>query len=188
VPARAVEPLPNWWRVSRPLVYLSFGSAAAGNGFFPDLYRDAAEALRELDANVLLTLGTQVDPAALGPVPENVHVERWVPQGQVMPQAAAMIGHGGSGSTLAAMAAGVPMALIPLFADQPQNAHRVARLGAGVALDGVDGLAGIVRRLLDDPRYWLAAQRVHSEIASLAPVEHVVPLLRDLAQGEAMAA
>ena len=71
-----------------------------------------------------------------------------------------MVGHGGSGSTLAAMAAGLPLAVLPLFADQPQNADRVAELGAGMRLEGRPAEA--VRELLDDPSYWLAAQRVCS--------------------------
>ena len=70
-----------------PLVYVSFGSAAAGNGFFPDVYREAADALADAPVRVLLTLGTEVDPAELGPVPGNVHVEPWVPQGAVMAHA-----------------------------------------------------------------------------------------------------
>ena len=177
-PAGPIAPLPDWWRGSRkPLVYVSFGSAAAGNGFFPQLYREAAEALGALDARVLMTLGIEVDPAELGAVPANVHVERWVPQARVMPHAAAMVGHGGSGSTLLAMAAGLPLAVVPLFADQGQNARRIAQLGAGLALEHVT--ADAVRALLDDPRYWLAAQRVGLEIADHAPIAEVVALLRE---------
>jgi MGT family glycosyltransferase len=167
-------------------VYVSFGSAAAGNGYYPALYREAVDALEALDVRVLLTLGIEVDPAALGPVPANVHVERWVPQARVMPEAAAMIGHGGSGSTLAAMAAGVPLAVHPLFADQASNAQRVADLGAGLRLERVTPEA--VRALLDDPRYWLAAQRVQLEIAGHAPIADVVPLLRAAAGAGALRA
>ncbi len=61
---------------------------------------------------MLVTIGGDADPAALGALPANAHVERWVPQSAVMPHAAAMVGHGGSGSTLAALAAGVPLALV----------------------------------------------------------------------------
>ena len=47
-PRRAARPLPDWWDGSRqPLVYVSFGSAAAGNGFFPEVYRDAVDALAD---------------------------------------------------------------------------------------------------------------------------------------------
>ena len=169
-----------------PLVYVSFGSSAAGNGFFPDVYREAAEALGELPVRVLLTLGTEVDPADLGPVPANVHVEPWVPQGAVMAHASAMVGHGGSGSTLAAMAAGMPLAVLPLFADQPENADRVAELGAGLRLDGTAQLADAIFELLDDPFYRANARSVAAEIEALPPVDAAVAVRASIA-GEELA-
>jgi MGT family glycosyltransferase len=131
---------------------------------------------------VLLTVGTEVDPADLGPVPANVHVEPWVPQGAVMAHASAMVGHGGSGSTLAAMAAGMPLAVVPLFADQPENAQRVADLGAGLRLDGLAGLGEAVAALLEDPSYREGARAVAAEIAALEPVERAVGLLTEIAE------
>src|SRR4029079_8776314 len=66
-PATRPRPLPDWWDGStQPLVYVSFGSAAAGNGFFPDVYRGAVDALADAPVRVLLTVGTEVDPADLG--------------------------------------------------------------------------------------------------------------------------
>lgn len=176
---RREAPLQDWWAGSTaPLVYVSFGSTAAGNGYYPELYREAAEALGGMDLRVLMTLGTEVDPAELGPVPANVHVERWVPQAAVMPEAAAMVGHGGSASTLAAMAAGVPLASIPLYADQPDNAARVAALGAGVHLPGADGLAEAVAALIGDPLYRDGARRIADEIARHTPVDDFPWFLR----------
>jgi UDP:flavonoid glycosyltransferase YjiC (YdhE family) len=183
-PATRPRPLPDWWDGStEPLVYVSFGCAAAGNGFFPDVYRGAVDALADAPVRVLLTVGTEVDPADLGDPPANVHVEPWVPQGAVMAHAAAMVGHGGSGSTLAAMAAAMPLAVVPLFADQPENADRVAELGAGVRVDDVTGLRAAVDALLEDPAYRAGARAVANEIAALPPVHHAVDLLRDIAQG-----
>jgi UDP:flavonoid glycosyltransferase YjiC (YdhE family) len=184
-------PLPDWWGGSDdPLVYVSFGSAAAGNGFYPDLYRQALDAIDGLPIRVLLTLGTQVDPAELGPTPSLVHVEPWVPQNAVMPHAAAMVGHGGSGSTLMAMAAGMPLAVVPLFADQPHNAARVAALGAGVQVepDRLPDLRETVEALLAEPGYPAAAGRVAAEIAAQPPVDEVTELLEQIAGGDALAA
>jgi MGT family glycosyltransferase len=131
---------------------------------------------------VLLTVGTEVDPADLGPVPANTHVEPWVPQGAVMTHASAMVGHGGSGSTLAAMAAGMPLAVVPLFADQPDNAQRIADLGAGLRLDGVAGLGDAVTALLEDPAYRANARAVAREIDALDPVSAAVGLLAHIAE------
>lgn len=82
-----------------------------------------------LPARILVTIGNSRDPAELGSLPPSVHVEQWVPQGSLMHHAAAMVGHGGSGSTLTALNWGVPLALVPLFADQGTNAGRVAEAG-----------------------------------------------------------
>ena len=99
--------------------------------------------------------------------PRNVHAERWVPQAAVMPHAAAMACHGGFGTVRAGLAAGVPLAVLPLFADQPDNARRVAELGAGVALDDVAGLAPAVAALLADPAYRAGAAAVAADVRAL---------------------
>jgi MGT family glycosyltransferase len=192
-PAGGVRPLPDWWeRTDAPLVYVSFGSAAPNFDFFGRLCRAVLDAVADLPLRILFTIGEQSDPEALGPLPRSVHVERWVPQADVMPHAAAMVGHGGSGSTLMAMAAGVPLAVVPLFADQPYNARRIAQLGAGIALEGgieaVAELPRAIRTLIEEPRYRRQAGRVAAEVATLPPVDHAVRVLEDLALGRALAA
>ena len=92
-----------------------------------------------------MTVGEAADPAELGPLPANVRVERWIPQADVFTEADAMVGHGGFGTTLGALLAGVPQAVVPLFADQHHNARRIAALGAGLAVDAQDP-RGVPRR------------------------------------------
>jgi len=176
--AAPVIELPRWGDPAAPLVYVSFGSEAAASHHFPGVYRRAAEALSALPVRVLLTIGDRRDPAELGTLPRSVRVERWMPQASVMAHASAMVGHGGSGSTLMALAAGVPLALVPLFVDGPTNARRVAGLGAGIALErGPDELAGAVAELLMDPGHRAAASAVAAEIRALPPVEDAVAAL-----------
>jgi hypothetical protein len=128
--------LPGWWDGDeRPLVYLTFGSVVPGTPFFPDGYRAAIESLASLEVRVLVTIGG-ADPSALGELPRSVHVEPWVAQDDVLPHAAAVVCHGGAGTVAGALAAGAPLAVLPLFADQPFNAGRVAESGAGIAIEG----------------------------------------------------
>ena len=175
------RPLPDWWDgVDWPLVYLKFGSVAPTMDFFPGLYREALDALALLPVRVLVTVGRERDPRELGPVAPNVHVARWVPQADVMPQAAAMVCHGGSGTIRSALTSGVPAVVVPLFADQPYNADRVADLGAGIALKGTVGLADAVRRLLVDPSYREAAQRIAAANERLPTVDLAPGVVRDL--------
>jgi UDP:flavonoid glycosyltransferase YjiC (YdhE family) len=168
----------------RPLIYLTFGSAAPSMEFFPGLYRAAIDALAGLPVRVLVTVGRDRDPAGLGLLPENVRAERWVPQADLMPHVAAMVCHGGSGTVTMGLAAGVPMAVVPLFADQPWNAERVDALGAGIHLGGgpeaVSGLREAVVRLTGDPGYRAAAQRIAGEMRALPPVDAAVGVVRGL--------
>lgn len=195
--------LPAWWEGPQdPLVYVTFGSVAASLGMFPAFYAAVLEALGEVPARVLMTLGEAGDPAALGTLPGNVHVERWWPQEQVMPEAAAILGHGGFGTTMTALAAGLPQVVVPLFAgDQFANAARVQAVGAGVSLQ-VDGAVGrcagdlvpagpsVLDRLpdavaaaLNDPGLRRGAREVADEIAALPDPATCVGLLDDLVGG-----
>ncbi len=171
--------LPDWWGgTESPLVYVTFGSVA---GSFPEavpVYRQALEAVAELPVRVLSTVGRELDLETLGDAPGNVHVERWVPQQDVLGHADAVVCHGGSGSTLGALAAGLPIVVVPLFADQPENARRVAEVGAGL---GVTPEAGSIREavleVLDKPRFREAAQALAAEMRAQPAVDDAVPLL-----------
>jgi UDP:flavonoid glycosyltransferase YjiC (YdhE family) len=177
--------LPDWWPGDeRPLVYLTFGSVAPTMDLFPALYRAAIDALAGLPVRVLVTVGRDRDPADLAPLPENAHAERWVPQRKVMPHAAAMVCHGGFGTVRMGLSSGIPMVVLPLFADQPYNAERIAALGAGIALEhgpqGVAELADAVEVTLDDASYRTTAARVAAEVRTLPPVDGAPYVLRGL--------
>jgi MGT family glycosyltransferase len=179
--------LPDWWgNYEWPLVYLTFGSVAPQMDFFPGLYRRAIDALSHLPVRVLVTVGRDRDPAGIGPVAPNVHVAGWVPQGDVMPHAAVMVCHGGSGTVTAGLAGGVPMVVVPLFADQPHNARRVQDIGAGVALgpDGLVRLGDVVRGVLADRAYGAAARRVADEMKQYPTVDTATRMLRTLAYSQ----
>jgi MGT family glycosyltransferase len=169
-----------------PLIYLSFGTEVPSptRSYFPGVYRDALHALAGLPARILVAIGDRRDPAELGPLPASVQVERWVPQAAVMRAAEVSVGHGGAGSVLSALAAGVPMALVPMFADQPFNARLVAELGAGLMLEegpaSMPALEPAVRELLDDSRFRDRARRIADEIRALPPVDDAVDALSAL--------
>ena len=101
----------TWGNPSHPLVYVSFGSVTAALGGFETVYRDVVAVFADRPVRVLLTTGEGLDPADLAPLPANVRAERWWPQSEVMPYCAAVVGHGGFGTTMAALAAGVPQVM-----------------------------------------------------------------------------
>jgi UDP:flavonoid glycosyltransferase YjiC (YdhE family) len=192
----AAAPPADWWPTGDdPLVYLTFGSVAAGRHlpYFPAVYHAAIDALAPLRARILVTIGNDGDLDELGPLPPNVHAERWVSQDAVAPHAAAIVCHGGYGSTLGALRHGVPLVVLPLFSfDQWINGAAVARAGAGVALDAeletrrvtdlpspatLDELAPAVERVLTTPSYRREARRIGEATRALAPVGAAVDAL-----------
>lgn len=177
--AGAARALPDGWWPGRtgPLVYVTFGTVLGHMSHAAEVYRSVLQAAGQLPARVLLTVGRRFDPVRLGPPPRNVHIEAWVDQADVVGQAELVVCHGGSGTTLGALAAGVPLVVVPLFADQFANARWTARSGAALASAGTD--PGQIRDaaavVLADSRYREAARRVAAEIAAARPVAGVLP-------------
>ena len=153
-------------------------------GFTTAAYQAAAAALGALHLPALMTVGHGFDLDSLGTVPDNVRVERWVPQNEVLARANVMVSHGGSGATLGALAAGLPHVVVPLFADQPYNAERVRATGAGLVVDPPDGqaVADAIRQVLDDPSFRASAGAMAAEMRnSHQSIDDAVTLLAQLA-------
>jgi len=139
-------------RPARRRVYATLGTIF--NKESGDLLERLLAGLAHLDADVLVTVGRELDPADFGPQPSHVRVERFVPQAEVLAEVDLVVSHGGSGSLMAALAHGVPSLLLPLGADQPHNAGRAVDLGVADALDAAsatpDEIAERARKVLDD--------------------------------------
>jgi UDP:flavonoid glycosyltransferase YjiC (YdhE family) len=178
-PGRGPGHLPApWGDPEAPLVYVTFGTVAAGLGHLRDLFATALGALADLPVRVLLTTG-HAGGVVLEDVPVNAHVEKFWPQDDVMPLAAAVVGHGGFGTTMSALSAGVPQVVVPLFTtDQRLNAEAVADLGAGVCLPGgpqsLADLGAAVESLLASPEIRGRAGEVAAEVAALPTAAEVV--------------
>ena len=98
VPEQLAEAERSWLEAAgAPLVYVTFGSVAAGSRSFPALMRSALAALARLEVRALATVGERADPTQFGHPPSNVRVARWVPQAQVLGRAAAMLATAASG-------------------------------------------------------------------------------------------
>ena len=128
----ATERAPEWLDrlPDRPTVYVTLGTV------FNDLsvFRVLLDALADVECNVIATVGPRSDPGELAPIPENAHVERYISQSLVLPLASVAVAHGGAGSTLAALAHGLPMLVVPQGADQFENAQQCVAIGVGKLL------------------------------------------------------
>jgi UDP:flavonoid glycosyltransferase YjiC (YdhE family) len=132
-----------------------------------DLLQRTASALGRLPVRALVTTGPAVDPAVIRAAP-NVTVQRWARHADVLPHCSAVVTHGGHGTVMKALAAGVPLVVVPLGRDQPDNAARVVQAGAGLRVRK-NASAGTLReaigRVLDDGRYRAAARRMAGQLA-----------------------
>jgi UDP:flavonoid glycosyltransferase YjiC (YdhE family) len=167
-------------RSDRPLVYLTFGTIHRDLGPL----RTALDAIATLDVDLLVTVGPAGDPAALGPLPGNVRVERYVRQSQLFLDCDLVASHAGSGTFLGALGHGIPQLCLPQGADQFLNADACRQARVGLALDPgeADGasIAAAVTRLLEEPSFRARASEVAAEIAAMPGPDDVAVALEGL--------
>jgi UDP:flavonoid glycosyltransferase YjiC (YdhE family) len=163
-----------------PAVYFTLGTVNNTT----ELFSRVLAGLQKLLVNVVVTVGERVDPAELGPLPDHVRVEQFVPQELLLTRCDLLVSHGGSGSLMGALAHGLPSVLLPLGADQPYNAQRCLELGTARVLDPVtvtpEEVRMTVSAVLADGAYRRAAERVREEINALPGAEQTIPLLEGL--------
>ncbi|MFJ4793016.1 macrolide family glycosyltransferase [Kitasatospora purpeofusca] len=164
------------------VLLVSLGSAFTDR---PAFYRACVEAFGGLPGwHVVLQIGRHTDRAALGEVPANVEVHRWVPQFDVLAQADAFVTHAGTGGASEGLFHGVPMIAVPQAVDQFANADSLVALGVARRLDTEDATAGALRsallELTGDPA---VAGRLAAERAS-ARAEGGTARAADLVEAE----
>lgn len=141
----------------RPLIYISLGTVINER---PDFYAKCIEALRDLEADIVISCGNATDRAALGPLPENVQVFPYVDQLEVLSRASVFLTHCGMNSVSESLYMATPMVLYPQTGEQQAVARRVRELGAGVLLkdDSAAGIRAAVQEILSHEEYAAAAE------------------------------
>lgn len=158
------DPFPT--RDGRARVAVTLGTVNAGQH---DVLRAIVAGAVATGAHVVVALGA--DPATLGEVPDGVTVHRYLPMSTLLPVADVVAFHGGSGTMLAGLIAARPMVIVPLGADQPDNADLCERVGLArvVPLEALtadairDAIAGVLAR----PTFRDRAAAVAAEIAAM---------------------
>ncbi|MEV7387084.1 nucleotide disphospho-sugar-binding domain-containing protein [Streptomyces sp. NPDC091215] len=128
--------VPDWLLAGpsdRPRVCLTLGtSLPRRNPRVTPLWRLLLDELVALDQEVVIAIDESNRPL-LGDLPGTVRAAR-IPLSQLLPTCTAIVHHGGSGSTMAAAAFGVPQLVVPHFADHFTNAEQITAVGAGLSL------------------------------------------------------
>lgn len=169
---------------SRPRILVTMGTVAprwGGVGMVRDLVDAIAGSPPDVERNqadgsagsletagpleIVVALGS--DPSELGVLPGSVQAYRWLPLSAALPTCSAVIHHGGAGTTLSALAAGVPQVVVPQGADQFLNAASVSRRGCAVTADATPASIreGLRRTLCGE--FDQAVREVRDEIALL---------------------
>ena len=159
---------PRWrspWPIDdeRPLALVTLGSTFQDQR---DLYRRIVEALAGKHLRAVVTVGNVFETNDFH-APDNVDLVASAAHDTILDQASVAIVHGGHGSVVKALAKGVPLLVIPIGRDQPDNAARVEWHGAGLAIKSKSDatlIARAVDELLDNASYRSAAQRIGSNI------------------------
>jgi UDP:flavonoid glycosyltransferase YjiC (YdhE family) len=131
-------------------VVITPGSANVQAGRF---IQESVGAVKKLGRRAMVvTRYPEQVPAEMG---DGIEAFEYVPFGRVFPRAAAVIHHGGIGTTAQCLAAGVPQLIMPMAHDQPDNAARVKRMGAGDYLYPkafrAEAVAGRLAELMESP-------------------------------------
>lgn len=181
--ATAGEPLPIWppGTDEHPLLYVTLGTVFSSTSVLALVLA----AIADLPVRIIVTVGPRGDTAALGPQPSNVHVTRYIAQQDLLPHCAGVISHAGSGTFLAALAAGLPQVCLPQAADQFLNATAADASGCGIALRPSDITPDAVRtaveRILAEQPIQAAAELLRDEIASMPPAADAARRLATMA-------
>jgi MGT family glycosyltransferase len=147
-----------------------------------DCLQRVIDGLAMLPVSGIVTTGQAIDPGALRPS-HNVTVVGAAPHSEVLKHTRVVVTHGGHGTVVRALAAGVPMVIMPQGRDQADNAARVTARGAGVTLKSTaasEKVADAVRLVLDDPSFREAAEQLGQTIRTDAESGALVTELENL--------
>ncbi|WP_328601011.1 glycosyltransferase [Actinomadura physcomitrii] len=162
-----------------PRVLVTFGSVVVEHGRAGDL----VEIVRRLAAGgleVIVGLADALVPE-LGRLPDGVVHAGWTPLHPTLDTCDLVVHHGGTGTAMAAVAAGVPQVMLPQMTDHFPTAGRVAAPGCGVVLASRAAPAEVERaalRVLNEPSYARAARRLAREVRELPSTAAVAERLR----------
>jgi MGT family glycosyltransferase len=180
-----LEWTPPWPGDGRPAVLLSLSTTYMAQ---ETLLQRLVDGLGLVDCHAVVTTGQGLRSRPLERVPDNVFVVESVPHGAVFEHVDLVISHGGHGTVVRALAAGVPVMVVPISRDQPDNAVRVVHHGAGVKVSKRSSparFAAAVRAALADDAIGAGAQALATRMApdlgaprAIEALEALIPVRR----------
>ncbi len=140
------------------------------------------DALASLPVRGVVTTGQDIDPDELV-APPSVQVVKSAPHSAILDQASAVVSHGGHGTVMKSLMAGVPLVVRPMGRDQGDNAARVTHHGVGLRVGSGASSAEVaeaLRRILADEAFTTKAtalgQEIRAEVSEGAAVQAISQL------------
>lgn len=166
----------------RPLIYISLGTVINER---PDFYRKCMDALKHMDADVLISCGNAINREALGVLPDNVRVYPYVDQPDVLARADVFLTHCGMNSVSESLYMATPMVLYPQTGEQHAVARRVREIGAGMLLgdDSSEGIRAAVEEILSDRKYTKAAAECSADFRACPGAAGAAEFIENVASG-----
>lgn len=168
---------------STPLVLVSLSTSEQGQA---DLLQRCVDAVAQLPVRAIVTTGVSIDPGSVN-AGANTQVVRYVPHAEILQTAALVITHAGLGTTMAALARGVPLLCTPMGRDQFFNAAQVQALGAGRMLlpdSSSEAIAEAATDILGDDRFKAGAKEMAMAISGYGGAAEAAAALESLASRE----
>lgn len=128
--------IPDWlnqFEPSKPLIYVTMGGGAGPVGAL-QFYKMLMEALGNTNLQVIVSTSAKLSPSQLPTPPPNIRLEPWVPGPAVIARSNLVVYHGGYGTSMELVQAGVPSLIIPFHSEQESNARRLEAAGAARVL------------------------------------------------------
>ena len=178
--ARRPQPTPFPWEQLQPRkrILVSLGTVNAGAG--ARFYGEVATAAAQLDAQVILVAPADAVPEP----PAGMIVADFVPQLALLPELDAVVCHAGHNTVVESLGHGLPLVVAPIKDDQPVIADQVVRAGAGIRVKfgrvRAAQLADAVTRVLTEPEFRRAAERIRDSLAAAGGAERAADLLEEL--------
>jgi UDP:flavonoid glycosyltransferase YjiC (YdhE family) len=166
----------------RPLIFTLGTSAVHDAARFME---QALAAVHKLQARAVFVLDAERQRAWSQHASPEIMITGYVPYSLLFPHAEVIVHHGGIGTSAQALRAGRPQLVVPHLVDQPDNAHRMARLGVARTLD-LEGfhstrIVAALQQLLQDPTYAERAavigERVRREDGAQAAAQFIIEVL-----------
>jgi rhamnosyltransferase subunit B len=184
-PLRTPDTLAAFLDAGPPPVVFTLGSSAVGAaGAF---YAESAKAVAKLGVRAVMLVGIDARNRGAAVAPERLLEIETAPHAALFPRAAAIVHHGGVGTTGQALRAGRPMLVVPHAFDQFDNAARVQRLGVALAIPArryrADRVADALERLLGDPRYTRRSAEVGAALQAEDGAARACAAIEEIARG-----